>query len=93
MHQQAITHQWSNNETKLANMWLTNDEYGYELLRQMEWIPGEVCDKAQWLCDQYEESLYSVLNYDNAFGESSLFRDLIQTAFDEINWREIVENN
>ena len=77
---------------QLAYMWLTNDEYGVELLNKAKREPGEACDQAQWLCDQYEESLYAVLNYDNAFGEASLFRDLIETAFEEINWTEIVRH-
>ena len=81
---------WSNYETWVARVWLTNDEYGSELLRQAKWEPGEPCEQAQWLCDQYEESLYASLNYDNVFGEASLFRDLIQHAFDSINWTEIV---
>ena len=92
MHQPTTNHKWSNNETALAYMWLINDEYGIELVNKAKRGPGEVYDQAQWLCDQYEESLYAVLNYDNVFGEASLFRDLIETAFDEIRWTEIIRH-
>jgi hypothetical protein len=91
MNDSTTTYQgWSNYETWLAYVWLTNDEYGSELLRKAKWEPGEDYEQAQWLSDQYEESLYASLNYDNVFGEASLYRDLIQSAFNSINWAEIV---
>lgn len=84
---------WSNYETWLAYVWLTNDKYGSELLRDAKREPGEVWDQGQWLCDRYEESLHAALDYDNAFGEASLFRDLITGAFQRINWIEIVKSD
>ena len=81
---------WSNYETSLAYSWLSNDEAGQTLLRKAKYQQGDLSVQAQWLCDQYEESLYASLTYDQVFGEASLFRDLIQHAFDRINWTEII---
>lgn len=93
MNQETITYGWSNQETRLAYTWLVNDEYLTMLLEKAKREPGEDIDQAQWLCDHFEESLYARLTYDNVFGEASLFRDLIQYAFDEIHWTEIIRNS
>jgi hypothetical protein len=84
---------WSNRETWLASLWLNNDEDGNRLLQEAKRQPGGLNEQAQWLCDEYEESLYALLTYDQVFGEASLFSDLIQHALDQVNWREIIESN
>lgn len=91
--QQSTYNGWSNRETWLAYAWLTNDKQSSALLIEARRLQGEAYEQGQWLCDRYEGSLHATLNYDNAFGEASLFRDLITDAFDRINWTEIVTNS
>ncbi len=77
---------WSNRETWLASLWLTNDDGSYVLqdaLRQ----PGEISDQADYL----EQSLRDQL--DDEVGNASMWRDLLSTAFDRINWVEVIDNN
>ena len=84
---------WSNRETWLAYTWLTNDEFGYELLTMAKLEYGEDCERAQWISEQYEDSLNTALIQEQVFGEGSLFRDLLSDAFERINWTEIIRNS
>jgi hypothetical protein len=83
---------WSNFETWLAYKWLVNDTAGYEQLQEAKRQDGQAVEQAQWLCDQFEESLYALLVYDQALGEGTLFVDIIQYAFTNIKWTEIVKH-
>ena len=79
---------WSNRETWLANLWLTNDIASYEVLRQAVSLENSsLYEQSQWLKDILEEQL------DDEIETPCLWRDLLQHAFAQVNWREIVENN
>lgn len=77
---------WSNRETWLASLWLTNDDGSYvlnEVLREGE----SVFDKADALESRLRDQL------DDEAGEANMWCDLLTTAFNRINWVEVVENN
>ena len=78
---------WSNYETWLANLWLTNDESSYALLR-------EAMSKDAWRTYEQAAWLEMMLRYqlDNEIDEPCLGQDLLR-AFGRINWSEIIENN
>jgi hypothetical protein len=79
---------WSNRETWLANLWLNNDMSSYMLLRQAVSLEdSSLYERSQWLKDMLEEQL------DDEIETPCLWRDLLQHAFRQVDWREIVENN
>ncbi len=79
---------WSNRETWLANLWLNNDMSSYMLLRQAVSLEdSSLYERSQWLKDMLEEQL------DDEIESPCLWRDLLQHAFRQVDWREIVENN
>lgn len=78
---------WSNYETWLGNLWLTNDECSYSVLIEALKVEGEAIDKANWL----EQRLLWQL--EDEIDESSLWQDLLNCAFDRISWVEVIEKN
>ena len=79
---------WSNYETWLANLWLTNDMSGYELLRQAVGLENSTAyERSQWLKDILEEQL------DDEIETPCLWRDLLSHAFRMVNWLEVIESN
>jgi len=78
---------WSNRETWLASLWLNNDEVSYDLLQQAQSAGDSNFARADWL----ESSLRDQL--ENIAGDASLWCDLLNTAFHNVNWVEVIENN
>lgn len=79
---------WSNYETWLANLWLTNDEGNYRLL--MEAVNDSFMqdwEKGVWLRDILSYQLYDEID------TSSVWQDLLSHAIGQINWTEIIESN
>lgn len=78
---------WGNRETWLGNLWLTNDEGFYRLLEEAiqkyESLEEVAIFIEAAMCDQ----LYCEID------SASLWQDLIGTAFNRIDWLEIVTNN
>ena len=78
---------WSNRETWLANLWLTNDEASYGFLEN--------------ICRRYDtnEDRASNLEYllrdqmECEAEEPDMWSELLATAFNRVNWMEIVEGN
>ena len=79
---------WSNYETRLVNLWLTNDEANYALLQ-------EALGKDMWRTYEQAEWPEMMLRYelDDEIDEPCLWQDLLRAAFGRINWSEIIENN
>jgi len=76
---------WSNYETWLMNLWLTNDEPVYNDLMQ---IIQEMDDEHEMA----EELKYRVME-DMDLNEISARADFLSAATRNINWPEIIEAN
>ena len=88
MHQDvaiATYNGWSNRETWLVNLWLTNDEASSSLLEDACRKDGSEYDKAEWLETVVRES------YERQYQQGSLWADLMGTALNRVNWYELVE--
>lgn len=78
---------WSNRETWLASLWLNNDPYSQALLREAYKRGGNACSQADWLKSRLE------LQLEEEAGPASLWCDLLNTAFAQIDWIEVIESN
>jgi hypothetical protein len=83
---------WTNYEMWVASFWLTNDEGRYNWLVEnaeecVKNADGDKDDAAQELATRIESF------HDEFYPEvSGLFADLLRSAFDAIDWREIADN-
>lgn len=80
------TNGWSNRETWLAGLWLTNDQANYDLVLEAKRQGDDLGEQAYWLQVQLRDQLESTLE------EADLWRDLLDTAFERINWVEVLEH-
>jgi hypothetical protein len=78
---------WTNRETWLVNLWLTNEQHSYEALQRIIQTFGTVREQAQ--------ELENIVREDATCrgGESSMWSDLLDVRLGRVNWCEIVENN
>lgn len=70
---------WSNRETWIISLWLNNEPTTYELAREYAQASPE--DLKEWI-----QSLKN--NHDNTAG---MFNDLLETALDRVDWRELAD--
>lgn len=77
---------WSNRETWLVNLWLTNDEVSYSLLTDAFRHHGSTYDKAERLEASVRERQQELEL------EASLWSDLLGTALNRVNWYELVQD-
>ncbi|MFI5270982.1 MAG: hypothetical protein ACHQT9_02980 [Candidatus Saccharimonadales bacterium] len=87
MNEDSTYNGWSNRETWLANLWLTNEEPFANLLMEASKHSDDEYIRAAWLENHFYEKL------DELFDDASLWRDLLGTAVSHVNWYEIVDNN
>ncbi len=78
---------WSNRETWLASLWLTNDQGSYALLGEAIRSGDSDFARADWLERELRDQL------DDEAGNASMWSDLLSTAFCRINWIEVIEHN
>jgi hypothetical protein len=87
-HQQLTTYNgWSNQETWLASLWLNNDESCYYVLEEALHSADSLYGQANYLEDEMRIQL------SKEGGLASLWSDLLATAFERINWLEVMEHN
>ena len=78
---------WSNRETWVANLWLTNDQDSYYLLLEALKHSDSDFTCAEWLQEQLRDQL------DEEAGTASMWSDLLSTAFYRVDWVEVIECN
>jgi hypothetical protein len=78
---------WSNRETWLASLWLNSAEDSYYVLRDALRESDDLFDQASCL----EQALRDQL--EDETGCANLWSDLLSTAFERVNWVEVIENN
>ena len=78
---------WSNRETWVANLWLTNDQASYYLLLEALKVSDSDFTCAEWLQEQLRYQL------DEEAGSACMWSDLLSTAFYRIDWVEVIECN
>lgn len=78
---------WTNRETWLASLWLNNDQITQALLLESRHHGDNLYDRSNWLEQQLLEQL------DDELDRGNLWYDLLYTAFNHIDWVEVVENS
>jgi hypothetical protein len=78
---------WTNRETWLLSLWLTNDPESYAVLTEAEELDETDFVRAEWLETQLKGEMY------NLPIDASLWTDLLGTALANVNWLEVIENN
>lgn len=77
---------WSNHETWLINLWLTNEEpYYYEMQRILSTYSS--------LQDQADALLEFMQNEHEELEVIGVWSDIIGNTLWRVNWHEIAENN
>ena len=75
---------WSNYETWVANLWLTNDECYYE---ELQAIIKNFDSEEQ--AEELEQYVRWIIDVD----EASMTTDLLSTSLGRVNWHEIARAN
>ena len=78
---------WSNRETWLVNLWLSNDIGSYEFLQGICKKDCERWEKVEELEAHFQEQLEDMYDFPTFWSE------LIGTALDRVDWYQVVENN
>ncbi len=78
---------WTNRETWMVNLWLTDEQHSYEVLQRIIKSFETVNERAQ--------QLENTVRDDAACrgGQSSVWSDLLGIGLGRVNWCEIVESN
>mgnify|MGYP005821898669 CR=1 FL=1 len=76
---------WTNYETWCVNLWLTNESDTEEHLRMLAQTNAGLSHRADCL-KTYVQDMAPI-------DEATMFVDLLRSALDNVNWREIVENH
>lgn len=77
---------WANYETWCVDLWLTNEQHSDETLRMLAQMDASLGYRA----DRIEAYVYGEMPLTPV---PSLAADLLQSAFDKVDWHEIAENH
>jgi hypothetical protein len=83
----TIRNNWSNYETCLANLWLADDQNNYLILIEALNIKDKTINQANCL------KKYLSWQLEDKIEEPGLWQDLLDCAFDRINWIEVINKN
>ncbi len=90
---------WTNYETWVVNLWLTNDEDTYNRCRSLaqqcmeEAVADAVLSRKERACYQLSIELKEMLEDDNPLvSQASVYSDLLNAAISEVNWQEIADH-
>ena len=75
---------WTNRETWIVNLWLTNDECYYE---ELQAIIKNFDSEEQ--AEELEQYVHWIIDVD----EASMMTDLLSTSLGRVNWHEITRAN
>ena len=78
---------WSNRETWVVNLWLSGESSSYSVLMEAVSMQCPAVDKADWLKERLEWQLNDEIE------EACMWRDLLQHAFRQVDWLEIIKAN
>ena len=78
---------WSNRETWLVNLWLSNDMGSYEFLQEICKKDCEAWEKAEELEAHFQDQL------EDMYEVPSFWSDILGTALDRVDWYRVVEAN
>ena len=77
---------WTNWETWLVRLWMTNDEGSYYFWRELvEQHEGKASELGEIMEDQWEAQIPEGLH-------GTVYGDLIMQGSKEVNWEEIAES-
>ena len=90
---------WTNHQTWAISLWLTNDKYSDEMVREMAenaWKGAEAdrhLTRLERATIDLSEMLRAHIEEMNPLAdEASLFSDLMSSALSDVDWRELAEN-
>lgn len=78
---------WTNHETWLVNLWITNSQSGYQTLCEAMELADSVA-RAEWLEEQIRTAYMEIGSHIGA----CMWSDLLTLSIGRVNWLEIVEN-
>jgi hypothetical protein len=76
---------WTNYETWCVNLWLTSEPATEETLRMLVQMNAS----EYWRADRLQDYVEEMAPIEGA----TVFVDLLRSALDNVNWREIVKNH
>jgi hypothetical protein len=81
---------WTNYETWLVNLWLTNDQCTAETMQELA-AASRANDEAEWeLADTLKEWVDGMV--DESVPDNGMVRDLVNAALGSVDWREIAQS-
>jgi hypothetical protein len=81
---------WTNYETWLVNLWLTNDQGTAETMQELA-AASRANDEAEWeLADTLKEWVDGMV--DESVPGNGMVRDLVNAALGSVDWREIARS-
>lgn len=78
---------WTNHETWMVNLWITNTESSYRMLCEAMELP-DPASRANWLEEHVRDAYMQICGSIGA----CMWSDLLTLSVGRVNWLEIVES-
>ncbi len=78
---------WTNRETWLVNLWLSNDMESYDFLQDIRKKDCEAWEKVEELEAHFQDQL------EDMYEVPSFWSDILGTALDRVDWYRVIEAN